>query len=129
MSAVRETPPVEIIHVSLRAGAHEASGYNWPTVKSTPVIELLAMDKPTGSFAFRASAGFLYDEPFRKPPDADSFGGLTGIVLGGRWRIEPWRGNPRHNLELACEPQLKNFLQIVGLRPGFEAADDGRMFR
>src|ERR1019366_6864041 len=103
-SAVNKATPVEIIHVSLRAGAHEASGHNWPAVEPSLVIELLPMDQPAGSLALRAAAGFLNDEPFREPPDADSLGRLTGISLVGRWSKEPWRRDSRHDLELACEP-------------------------
>jgi hypothetical protein len=49
------------------------------------------MDKPAGTLALPATTGFLYDEPFWKPPDADTFGGLTGIVLivGPKLFIEP----------------------------------------
>jgi hypothetical protein len=43
---MHEAPPVEIIHVSLRARADEASGHYWPAIEPSLVIELLAMDQP-----------------------------------------------------------------------------------
>jgi hypothetical protein len=126
---MHEATPVKIINVSLRARAHKARGYNHTPVEASLVIELLAMDQPAGSLSICAATGFLYDEPFRKPPDANSLGGLTGVVLLWRGRKEPWRRDPRHDLQLACEPYLRNFLQITRLRPVFEATNDRRMSR
>jgi hypothetical protein len=101
---VNKVPPVEIVHVSLKAPADKTRSHNWPAVKPALVIKLLAVDQPTGSFALSTAAGFLYNEPFRESPDADSFGGLTRIVLVGRWRIEPRGWDSRHDLKYMCEP-------------------------
>jgi hypothetical protein len=101
---VNKVPPVQIVHVSLQAAADKASSDNWPAVKPSLLIKLLAVDQPPGSFALPAAAGFLYNEPFWEPPDANPFGGLTRIVLVGRRSIEPRRRDPRHDLEYMCEP-------------------------
>ena len=45
VSPVHKAPPVEIIHVPLRAGPYEAGGHNWPSVKPKLVVELLTMNQ------------------------------------------------------------------------------------
>jgi hypothetical protein len=42
--SVNEAVPVEVVHVPLRAGAHEASSYNVQAVESALFVECLAVD-------------------------------------------------------------------------------------
>jgi hypothetical protein len=80
-----EAAPVEVVDMSLGTSSHKTSGHNWPAIEPSFFIELFAMDQSAGSLALSVATGFLHDEPFREPPDADPLGRLTGITLVGRW--------------------------------------------
>ena len=54
LGAVDEAAPVEVVDVSLRAGAHEAGGHDLPAVEAALVVERLAMDQPAGALALLA---------------------------------------------------------------------------
>jgi hypothetical protein len=129
LRAVHKAVPIEIVDMALWASAHKSGGHYRPTIEASFFIEGLAMDQPSGSLPLLTASPLLHDEPFWKPPDPNSSGGLAWIILSGWRRIKPRSSHVRHDLELAREPQLQNLLQIAHLRPLVETPDNRRMFR
>src|SRR5438046_1666441 len=69
---VYEPVPVEIVHVSLRTGAHEAGGHNLSAVKPALLVERLAVDQSPGTLTLPSSALLLHDEPLGEAPHSDA---------------------------------------------------------
>jgi hypothetical protein len=77
---LREAPPVEIIHVSLRTGAHETSGHNRSAIESSLVIELFAMDQPAGPIELPANP--IKTESTIQHIETEKFGYVLSLGLG-----------------------------------------------
>ena len=77
---VDEAGPVEVIHMSSRAGTHEAGGHHGKAVEASLVVEPLAVHQTPGTLGPVAAAGLLHDEPFRKPPCPDAPRGCPRLV-------------------------------------------------
>ena len=72
LGTVDEATPVEVVHVPLRAGPHEAGRDHRAAVEAAPLVERPAVDEPARALSILASALVLHHEPLGKPPGADA---------------------------------------------------------
>ena len=101
---VDEADPVEVIHMSSRAGTHETGGHHGKAVEASPLVQPLPVHEAPRTLGPVAAAGLLHDEPFREPPCADAFRGRPGLVRLRRRRVEHRRRDTGHCAELAGQP-------------------------
>ena len=122
--SVDESGPVEVIHMSARAGTHEAGGHHGKAVEAPLLVERLAVHEPSGTIRSLAGAAFLHDEPLWKAPCPDSPRGRPRLSRLRRWRIELRRGDSGHCPELARQPRLQDFIEAARIWPGVEPPDN-----
>ena len=95
-TAVHEFAPGQVVDVTLRAGPHEARGHDRISIVSPPVVQCLAVDKPSRTGLLRGCRvalilpGFLNHEPLGEAIGVDS-----------PWRVLPELGRigSRRNTE------------------------------
>src|SRR5262245_23172075 len=124
---MHEVPPIEVIDVAFRTGAHEAGGDHGSPIEPALVVERLPVNEPPRTETVLTSTLVLDDEPFGNPPGPDAACRLARIAGIRRWREQARRCHAGHARQLLREPRLCDFLEVGWPRPCIEAADDGRM--
>ena len=122
---MHEVPPVQIVHVPLRTGPHEAGGYHLVPIEPLSRVQGLPVHQPARLLPpVAVTSPFLHDEPLREAEGTDTPDPLAGVGRF-RWRrVEPRRSGVGQIADLALQSRLVDFFEVVDPRPRIQPSDD-----
>ena len=122
---MREPGPVEVVHMTLRAGPHEPGGHHRLAVEAAaPVVQCPAMHEAPRALAVGVAVAVLDHEPFREAPRADSPARRPRILGLGRRCVHPGGRQAGDGPEQTGEPLVDDLVQVAG-GPRLKPGDDG----